>query len=256
MLTNKSTLNFVKNITKEAKTIKELVKSKKTSYLIYIDALFLLSVFLLNSIFTYFVVGPSILKLLVGTIFFLVIIFLYSFAKKLVLKVLFNNTEKITSLMRFYKFNLIIIFGSFVGNIIVSIPFYILISKQYHLSAAYVVSSIYWCLAYIFLNISHLAYAQNNKNKKNNINKSIKTGFKSLGWFKSYKPVIFVSVVCLLYLTILVPITKILNHFVLENNYSLTQIYAIILVIICVVSAYLLFVINKLYFHKLYAEKR
>ena len=245
----------------------KLAKSNpnKTGLMILFDALFLVSIFALNALATYFaqsLAAPTILSsalvfISFSLIYYLIALFAYSFFKYSVLDCinsLFEKTEfSFKRLAQFYSLN-IIIAGIFFAIMLLGNYLLVSIKVQYRPFVFIFLAIPYLLFLYVIANISHSLFYQGSS-IKDSIKKSFRITFTKM---KVYRETILIMILLALVLWLLFFGSGYLIRLIGAKNYSLyLNAYAYFKqasIIVLDIVFYLAILVNRISFYSITKE--
>ena len=239
----------------------------KTGLMILFDVLFLVSIFALNALATYFaqsLVVPSTLSsafvlIAFSLIYYLIALFAYSFFKYSVLdciKSLFEKAEfSFKRLAQFYSLN-IVIAGIFLAIMLLANFIVVSIKPEYRPFLFILLAIPYLLFLYVIANISHSLFYQGNS-IKDSIKKSFRITFTKM---RVYRETILIMVLFALALWLLFFGSGYLIRVIGAKNYSLyLNMYAYFKqasIIVFDLAFYLVILINRISFYAISRESK
>ncbi|MBI2134357.1 hypothetical protein HYU09_00055 [Candidatus Woesearchaeota archaeon] len=243
-------------------TLSSINKDKKSLlYIVFIDALFLLSLFILGQVFNAlsFSIGAQQLfkALSLAILYYAALIFIYSFFKYIVLHFikssLGKNKLEFNRLGKFYLLNIAIF-------VILFLVFFLLSLLAASIKAgiapysSLIILLLYSVFAYAFVNISHVVFYEGK-----NIGKSLQLGAGYLGKVNSYYGIYLVIAAAFAITFLLFSIFGNLLKITLFQDYNSLLRYGDIYTIVFVhgvgIIFYLAIVFNRFYFYNIVKEK-
>jgi len=246
-----------------------LLKSSpsKAGLMVLFDALFLISAFGLQTLFRYFsqslalpvTLSAGIIFLVFSLVYYLIVLFAYSFFKYCVLdfiKSLFNKTEfSFSRLGQFYSLN-IIIAGIFFA-VMLALNFILASIKPSYQPFIFIVLAIpYVLFLYAITNISHSLFYQGASVKH-----SVKNGFRiTFTKIESYREIILTMILAALILWLLFLGAGYLIQLLGSKNYSLyLNVYSYFKnasIIIFDIVFYFIILVNRVSFYNIAIDNK
>lgn len=239
----------------------------KTGYMVLFDFLFLVTIYVLQALSQYaansIIITPTLstfyIFLLFSVIYYLIVIFTYSFFKYVVLdyiKSLFEKTEfSFKRLGQFYALN-IVIAGIFFAVILLGNFVLASIKSQYRPYIFIIMAVPYLLLLYVLLNTSHSLFCRGNSVKES-LKKGLKTTFARL---KVYRETILIMILCALVLWLLFFGSGYLIRLVASKNYSLYLTYYAYFkqasIVVFDIVFYAVILINRISFYSVIKEEK
>ena len=264
-------MKLKKIVKKESLFIKtfNILKSNpdKLGLMVLFDALFLISAFGLQTLFRYFsqsfalpiTLSAGIIFLVFSLVYYLIVLFVYSFFKYCVLDFIKSLLEKTSfsfnRLGQFYALN-IIIAGIFLA-VMLALNFILANIKQAYQPFVFIVlAAPYVLYLYAITNISHSLFYQGAS-----IKHSIKNGFKiTFTKIRSYRETILIMILAALVLWLLFLGSGYLVRLIGSKNYSLyLVIYAYFknaAIIIFDIVFYFIILVNRTSFYNIAGDNK
>lgn len=239
----------------------------KVGYMVLFDFLFFLSIYVFQMLSQYAAnnisIGPAkstfYIFLLLSAVYYLIVIFSYSFFKYIVLdyiKSLFESTDfSFRRLGQFYSLN-IVIAGIFFSIMILANFLLASIKLQYRPYTFIALAIPYLLFLYVVLNLSHSFFYQG-ASVKESLKKGFKTTFTKI---KTYRETIAIMILCALLLWLLFFGSGYLIRILASKNYGLYLSYYSYFkqasIIAFDLALYAIILINRISFYFIVKEMR
>lgn len=239
----------------------------KTGYMVLFDLLFLASIYILQMLSQYaaqnIVIAQTLplffIFLFISLIYYLIVIFAYSFFKYIVLDYVKSLLEKtdfsFRRLGQFYALN-IIIAGIFLAIMLLANFLLASIKLQYRPFVFIALAAPYLLFLYVIANISHSSFYEGSSVKE-----SLKKGFKTtFTRIRIYRETILIMILLALLLWLLFFGSGYLIRLIASKNYSLYLTYYAYSkqasIIVFDIVFYLIILINRISFYSAAKEEK